>query len=146
MADLALYGGLFLTAFVAATLLPAGSEAAFAALLAAESGDPVVLFFCAVTGNTLGACLNWWLGLKALHFQNRRWVPFSAEQIDKASKRFKRYGSWSLLFAWLPVVGDPLTFIAGSLRIRFALFLPLVLAGKAGRYAVIWLGVAAVTA
>lgn len=146
MAEFTLYGGLFLTAFIAATLLPAGSEAAFAALLAAGSGDPVVLFLCVSAGNTLGACFNWWLGLKALHFQDRGWFPFSVQQIEKASLRFKRYGSWSLLFAWLPVVGDPLTFVSGVLRIRFFLFLPLVLIGKVGRYAVIWLGVAAATA
>lgn len=142
MAELAVYAGLFLNAFIAATLLPAASEATFGALLLAREGNAFLLFCAATTGNTAGSCINWWLGREALRFQGRPWFPFNPDQLDKASGRFQRYGVWSLLFAWLPIVGDPLTFVAGTLRIRFRLFLPLVLAGKAARYAVIWAGIA----
>jgi len=142
VAELAVYAGLFLNAFVAATLLPAASEATFGALLLAGEGSALLLFLAATAGNTAGSCINWWLGREARRFQGRRWFPFKTDQFDRASGRFQRYGVWSLLFAWLPIIGDPLTFIAGTLKIRFCLFLPLVLAGKAARYSVIWAGIA----
>lgn len=141
--DLLLYGGLFLNAFVAATLLPAFSEASFAALLASNSGVPVLLFISVTTGNILGACVNYWLGTKLLVYQRKRWFPFTPEQIEGASTRFRQYGLWSLLFAWLPIVGDPLTLVAGLLRVRLGIFLLLMSLGKAARYGVIWMGIAA---
>ena len=103
--------------------------------------NPLWLFIAATTGNTLGSCVNWYLGLKLLQFQHKRWFPCSTTVLDKAQRQFQRFGSWCLLFAWLPLVGDPLTLIAGVLRVRFGLFLLLVLLGKAGRYALlIWFG------
>ena len=55
-------------------------------------------------------------------------------QIEKASKWFNKYGKWSLLFAWVPIVGDPLTYIAGTMKMRFSIFILLVSIGKIGRY------------
>jgi membrane protein YqaA with SNARE-associated domain len=95
----------------------------------------------ATSGNTLGSCFNWYLGRRLLDFQHKRWFPFSAAAIDKAQRQFKRFGPFSLLLAWLPVVGDPLTLIAGVLKVPFRLFFLLVLLGKALRYGVlIWFG------
>ena len=131
---------LFLTGFIAATLFPASSEALLLTLLA-QGHAPLALFFAATLGNTLGSCVNWYLGLRLLDFQHKRWFPFSAKSIIRAQRHFQRYGIYSLLLAWLPVVGDPLTLIAGVLKVPFKQFLLLVLFGKALRYGVlIWFG------
>ncbi len=133
------YLSLFASALIAATLFPLSSEALLAALLS-QGYSPWWLWLAATSGNTLGSCINWVLGRWCLHWQSKRWFPVSPKQLEKAQTRFQHYGSWSLLFAWLPLVGDPLTFIAGVMRIRFGRFLLLVLIGKATRYAlVIWL-------
>ena len=137
-ADFALYGGLFLNAFVAATLLPAFSELSFAGLLAAGTGNALFLFLSVTAGNILGAIVNFWLGWHLAKYQSKGWFPFSAKQIETGALHFSRYGKWSLLFAWLPIVGDPLTLAAGLLRTDFRFFLMLVAVGKAARYVVIW--------
>lgn len=131
---------LALVSFAAATLLPFSSEVALVAQLKADLGSPAGLFAAATLGNVAGSCFNWWLGLSARHFEGRRWFPFSVADIDHAGERFQRYGVWTLLLAWLPVVGDPLTFVAGVLRVPFLIFLPLVAIGKAARYAVLAYG------
>ncbi len=136
------YAGLFLSAFLAATLIPLSSEAVLAALGGAQGFDLVKLVLVATAGNTLGAAINWVLGRYCLHWRDRRWFPVGGEKLDAATRWFRRYGLWSLLFAWVPVVGDPLTFAAGLLGVRFPLFLLLVAIGKGARYVV----VAAVTA
>lgn len=124
---------LFGAAFLAATVLPFYSEVVLFALLR-DGGDPVLLVLVATLGNTLGAVVNWVLGLYLLHFQDRRWFYFSRAQIDKAQRWFQRYGFWSLLLAWAPVGGDALTLIAGIMRVRLWVFLLLVGSGKAMRY------------
>ncbi len=124
---------LFGSAFLAATILPFYSEVILFALLR-EGGDPFVLVMVATLGNTLGAVVNWVLGLYLLHFQDRKWFYFKREQIEKAQRWYNRYGFWSLLMAWLPVGGDALTLIAGIMRVRLWLFLVLVGAGKGLRY------------
>jgi len=58
----------------------------------------------------LGSVVNWALGRWCLHWQGRRWFPVGEAALARAHDRFARWGAWSLLFAWLPVVGDPLTF------------------------------------
>ena len=141
--EIALYGGLFLNAFIAATLLPAFSELSFATLIAAGEGTPALLFLSVTAGNVGGAVLNYWIGARLVEFQHRKWFPFTPDQIEKASATFSRYGKWSLFFAWLPIVGDPLTLVAGILRTKFRFFILLVTIGKAARYAIIWAGVSA---
>ena len=131
-----IYTSLFLTAFLAATLLPGFSEAGVAALVAlGHAPMPVVLI--AAAGNTLGAVVNWCLGRFVLKYREHRWFPVSTSQLERAQARYARFGIWSLLFAWVPIIGDPITFIAGVLKVRFWLFLLLVAAGKTGRYIVI---------
>ncbi|MBC53029.1 MAG: hypothetical protein CMQ34_04245 [Gammaproteobacteria bacterium] len=130
---LASYFGLFISAFLAATILPFYSEVVLFALLRA-GGDPLLLVIIATLGNTLGAVVNWVMGLYLLHFQDRRWFYFKKEQVARAQQWYGRYGYWSLLLAWLPVGGDALTFIAGTMKVRLSVFLVLVGLGKAGRY------------
>ena len=141
MGDAAAYGGLFLSALVAATLLPAQSELLLAGLSASGSYEVWLLLLVATAGNVLGSAINWALGRYLMHFQDRRWFPVKPRQIEKATAWFQRFGAWSLLFAWLPLVGDPLTLAAGILRVDFRLFLLLVTLGKAGRYAAVVAGI-----
>ncbi|MGB4336878.1 MAG: YqaA family protein [Chromatiaceae bacterium] len=128
------YLGLFLVAFLAATLLPAYSEVLFVGLLAAGY-DPWALWAWATAGNTLGAAVNWLLGRYLLHYQDRSWFPFKPDTLGLAQRWFQRYGVWSLLLSWAPIVGDSLTFIAGLMGVRFSLFLLLTALGKGARYA-----------
>ena len=128
---------LFVNAFIASTILPAASEVVLWVMVA---GDPAILWpaiAVASLGNTLGAVVNWLLGRFLSGYAGRRWYPLSAQKQERAGAWFKRFGTWSLLFAWLPIVGDPLTVIAGVLRVPFPLFLLLVAVGKTGRYIVI---------
>lgn len=143
---LASLAGMAGAAFVAATLLPAQSEAVFVALLAARTVDPLALFLVASVANTAGSVLNWWLGrLIARHGVERLPVRLRPDpvRLAKAQGWFERYGWPSLLFAWLPIGGDPLTFVAGTLDYPLGRFVVLVFIGKAGRYAALWAGWAA---
>ena len=133
-AHLAGYVGLFFNAFFAATLLPAMSEVAVVAMARSGSFDPIAVWAVATVANTLGSCVNWGLGRFLLDYRDRSWFPFTGQQLDSASGWYRRYGLWSLLFAWLPIIGDPLTFIAGVLRVRFPAFVLLVGIGKGARY------------
>lgn len=140
MTELAAYGGLFLSAFLAATLLPGSSEALLTGLVAAGQGAPWLLLAVATTGNVLGSLANWICGRFLAAFRDRSWFPVSPQRYAQAAGWFERYGLWSLLFAWPPVVGDPLTVIAGGLRVGLLPFLLLVTIGKLGRYLfVLWI-------
>jgi membrane protein YqaA with SNARE-associated domain len=130
---------LFGASFLAATVMPFSSEVILFTMMQGEF-DSHLLLFSAATGNTLGAAVNWSLGRYLLHYQDRPWFYFKQEQVDKMQYWFQRYGVWSLLFAWLPLGGDVLTFIAGIMKVNFWLFLLLVAIGKTSRYVVIiWL-------
>ncbi|AIY64226.1 YqaA family protein [Pseudoalteromonas piratica] len=130
------YLSLFFTAFIAATLLPTASEGMLAYLIQ-QQNNIALLWVSATLGNTLGSCVNWWLGKELNRFKNKKWFAVSEQQLEKAQNSFNRYGRASLLFAWLPVVGDPLTFIAGIMRVPFGVFVVLVSIGKAVRYAIV---------
>jgi membrane protein YqaA with SNARE-associated domain len=134
------YLGLFLTAFIAATLLPMQSEAALVGLLLADY-SPWLLIGVASAGNILGSSVNWLLGRGIERFRQRRWFPVSEAGLVRAQRWYQKYGKWSLLLSWVPVLGDPLTVVAGVLRERFAVFLFLVSVAKIGRY----LALAAIT-
>ncbi len=131
------YGSLFLAAFLAATLLPFSSEGVLLGMIAVGGADVPLLWAVATAGNTLGAVVNWVFGRWCLHWQDRKWFPFSAKDMNKAARWFDKWGFWSLLLSWVPIIGDPITFAAGFLRIRFPLFFTLVLFAKGGRYLVV---------
>lgn len=134
---LAAYGGLFLAAFLAATLLPAQSEAVLASLLAIGHYSPALLILVAGTGNVLGSIVNWVLGRGIERYHEARWFPVSAKSLERAGQWYRRYGWWSLLLSWLPIVGDPLTLAAGIMREPFLRFLLIVAIAKFGRYIVL---------
>lgn len=126
-------GGLFIAAFVAATLLPMGSEVLLAALIASgESAAAMVLI--ATTGNVLGSCTNYGLGRWLPENRLRAFTRLSETEFANAQRRLQDWGKWSLLLAWLPVIGDPLTVLAGVVRISWRWFLLLVTLGKGLRY------------
>lgn len=131
------YLGLGFSACIAATLLPMQSEAALVALLALEPSAVYSLVLVATVGNVLGSQINWWLGTQLHRWQTRRWFPVKPAQLKRAEHWYQRYGRWSLLLSWLPIVGDPLTLIAGVLREPFWRFTLLVTMAKAGRYSVL---------
>lgn len=134
MGDGSTLGGLFLTAFLAATVLPVQSEILLAALHVSETHSKATLVSVATAGNVFGSVVNWLLGRYLVHFQDRRWFPVSRTLIDRATGWYRRWGFWSLLLAWMPFIGDPLTLVAGILRENFWIFLALVTIGKAARY------------
>jgi membrane protein YqaA with SNARE-associated domain len=131
---LAVYAGLFAAALAAATVLPAQSEVALVALLLAEHYPVWLLVLVAAVGNTLGSTVNWGLGRLFTRLERRPWFPVRREAIARAETWYHRYGRWSLLLSWLPVIGDPLTIVAGVLREPLPIFLLLVATAKTARY------------
>nr|WP_299653729.1 YqaA family protein [uncultured Jannaschia sp.] len=141
MTELAAYGGLFLSALVAATMLPAQSELVLAALLRSGDWSTSGLLASASVGNVLGSLVNYGLGRGAETFRDRRWFPASATALVRAQRWYRRYGRWSLLLSWMPIIGDPLTVAAGLLREPIWRFLLLVTIAKVGRYVVLTIAV-----
>lgn len=128
--------GLFLAAFLAATVLPLSSEVVLSTLLLSGQ-SPLLLIAVATVGNVLGSVLNYMLGSWLSQRAMPRWRRLSPKQIASAQERFAQYGTASLLLAWVPVIGDPLTVVAGMLRVRWWKFLLLVTLGKGLRYLVV---------
>ena len=131
------YIGLFGSAFIAATILPLQSEAVLVTLLVAGAHPVSVLIIVATVGNVLGSVVNWCLGRFLLRFKEKPWFPTSKGQLERAQNWYRRYGRWSLLGSWLPVVGDPLTVVAGAMREPLVPFLVLVTIAKGTRYLVL---------
>ncbi|MBD1171576.1 DedA family protein [Pelagibacterales bacterium SAG-MED04] len=133
-----IYLSLFVISFLAATILPFSSELTLAGLIVTSNYDNLLLLIVASFGNVLGSVVNWALGFYSRNLSSKKWFPFKETQIEKSSKWFRKFGKWSLLFAWVPVLGDPLTLIAGLLRVKFLDFIVLVAIGKVSRYLVIF--------
>ncbi len=125
---------LFISAFGAATLLPLQSEVVLMTLLVQGPSSPFYLILVATVGNVLGSCVNWWLGLKIEHFKDKKWFPVSEQRLVQAQQIYHKYGFYSLLLSWTPVVGDPITLIAGLMKENFWRFLLIVTIAKGGRY------------
>ena len=128
------YFKLFIISFLAATILPLSSEIVLTTMLLTNLFEKNILLIVASSGNILGSIFNWYLGKKITIFQDRKWFPVSPEQLNKSQKYFQKYGLWSLLLAWVPVIGDPLTLLAGVLKVRFSIFFLLVSISKISRY------------
>jgi len=123
---------LFITAFISATLFPLGSEA----ILLYDLGlglNLYLLLIVATLGNSLGAVVNYWFGLKGEQYLLKKNI-LNNKKVEKAQKTFDKYGGYSLLLSWVPIIGDPITFIAGMAKYNFKKFILLVLVAKGGRY------------
>ena len=128
------YFQLSLISFLAATILPFSSEVVLTTMYLSNSFEPYFLLIFASIGNIMGSITNWYLGKKITLFQNRKWFPVSREQLERSRQYFQKYGLWSLLLAWVPIIGDPLTLLAGVLKVRFGIFFVLVSISKISRY------------
>ena len=129
------YITLFTVAFLSATLLPMGSEALLLYDIS-QNYSLLLLWIFATLGNTLGSMVNYWLGLKGENYLEEK-GHLSAQKMEKARGFFDTYGGWTLLLSWVPIIGDPLTFIAGVLRYNFKWFSLIVAVAKGTRYAIV---------
>ena len=129
------YPSLFFMSFMASTLLPLGSEWLLVTMLVAGY-DPAAAVATATVGNYLGAVATYLIGIYGGSWLIGKVLRVSPEQQDRARNYYQRFGVYSLLFSWLPVVGDPLCLMGGVLRVNFGLFSLLVAAGKLARYVV----------
>lgn len=134
ISDIAVYAGLFAAAFLAATVVPAQSEAILTGLVLRGDHALWALIAVASLGNVLGATVNWGLGRGFERFHDRKWFPLKGPALDRTRGWYSRYGRWSLLLSWVPFIGDPLTVVAGIMRESLAVFLVFVTIGKVGRY------------
>ena len=137
MFELTSYFGLFMAAFGAATLLPLQSEAVLVGMLILERYSTELLFAVATLGNVLGSAVNWYLGRSVERYRNKRWFPVSKSTLENAQRSYLRYGHWTLLLSWVPVIGDPLTLVAGVMREPLWRFLMIVTLAKGTRYLVL---------
>ncbi|WP_241092379.1 YqaA family protein [Pseudomonas viridiflava] len=128
---------MFMAALGAATLLPMQSETVLAGMLLSQAYPAVVLLWVATLGNVLGSILNWLLGRSIIRLRHKRWFPASEAQLEKAQRFYLKYGYWSLLLSWVPLIGDPLTLIAGVLREPLWRFVLIVTVAKGARYLVV---------
>lgn len=137
MSDASVYIALFLSAFGAASLLPLQSEAVLVGFLLGGDQPAAILLAVACVGNILGSVLNAALGRGIERFHERSWFPVGVQRLEQARATYRRYGRWSLLLSWVPVIGDPLTLVAGVMREPWWSFLLLVSVAKVGRYLVL---------
>lgn len=137
MLNFAAYAGLFSTAFIAATIFPLQSEAVLVGMIFSSKFSVVGLVIVASIGNVLGAMTNWFLGRCIERFRTYRWFPLSERGMERSTRWYRRYGKWSLLLSWMPIIGDGLTVIAGVLREPLLTFTILVSIAKTGRYVVL---------
>lgn len=134
---------LFLLSFLAATMLPLGSEWLLVLLLVNRT-DPIAAVMTATAGNLLGAGTTWGIGVWGGPFLIRRFLRVSPADEKRAERFYARFGSWSLLLSWLPFIGDPLCLLSGILKTGFLRFSLLVFIGKLARYsAVAWITLSA---
>ena len=129
-----MYLSLFISAFAAATILPAQSEALLAYQVSISPDAVVQLIAVATLGNVLGATFNWCLGRLTENLRAKKWFPVNEKQLQKAERFYGRYGRYSLLLSWVPIIGDPITIVAGILREPLLSFVLLVTIAKCARY------------
>ena len=133
--------GLFISAFVAASVFPAQSELFLAGALVKQYAPVWAIIGAASLGNTLGSATNWLLGRCFVRYNDRPWFPINISKLSRAEAWYRKYGRWSLLLSWLPIVGDPITLVAGILREPFLSFILIVALAKTARY----IGIAVIT-
>ncbi len=127
---------LFISAFLSATLLPGSSEALLLYKLA-EQEEVALLLISATCGNILGSVVTYLMGLSGNALMHKHWLGIDEKALLRAEKNYKRWGVFSLLFAWLPVFGDPLCLLAGLMRVNLIAFIVLAGAGKLARYSLL---------
>ena len=128
---------LFISSFISSTILPGHSEITLTTFIFLNKYNVINLICIASLGNILGSILNWYLGFHFVKFKEKKWFPINKRQLEKASLWFLNYGKWSLFLSWVPFVGDPLTIVAGVLRVPIITFLIIVSISKILRYVIV---------
>ena len=137
MNEIEVFITLFLSSFISSTILPGHSEITLTTFIFLNKYNIINLIFIASLGNILGSILNWYLGFHFVKFKEKKWFPINKRQLEKASLWFLNYGKWSLFLSWVPLVGDPLTVVAGVLRVPIITFLIIVSISKILRYVIV---------
>ncbi|WP_312886389.1 YqaA family protein [Rhizobium laguerreae] len=131
------YVGLFVAALAAATVFPAQSEAVLVGLILSGDYSVLALTVVASVGNVLGAVVNWFLGRGLERLKDKRWFPIRPDKLVHAQRWYQRYGKWSLLASWVPLVGDAITVVAGVMKEPLPVFILLVSIAKTARYGIL---------
>lgn len=126
------YLTLFFVSFISATLFPLGSEVLLIYDIK-EGYNIYLLLFFATLGNSLGSIVNYYLGLKGEEYLIEKNL-IKEKYINISKNYFDKYGFITILFSWLPIIGDPITFVAGILKYDFKKFVILVTIAKLSRY------------
>ena len=137
MNEIEVFITLFISSFISSTILPGHSEITLTTFIFLNKYNIINLIFIASLGNILGSILNWYLGFHFVKFKEKKWFPINKRQLEKASLWFLNYGKWSLFLSWVPFVGDPLTVVAGVLRVPIITFLIIVSISKILRYVIV---------
>ena len=134
MNSLEAYTSLFISSFLSSTILPGHSEITLTTFILLDKFSQFLLILFASLGNILGSIVNWYLGFYITKFIKKDWFPFQKKQLDKASSWYLKYGKWSLFLSWVPIIGDPLTIVAGMFRVPLIIFITIVSISKVIRY------------
>jgi membrane protein YqaA with SNARE-associated domain len=134
MTDFEVYTSLFISSFLSSTLLPGHSELTLTTFIFLKKYSIIELIIFASIGNILGSILNWCMGYYLTNLKNKKWFPINTLQLTRASSWFLKYGKWTLFFSWVPLIGDPLTIIAGVFRVPIYTFILIVSIAKIMRY------------
>lgn len=128
------YASLFISSFLSSTILPGHSEIILTAFIFLKKYPIIDLIFFASIGNILGSILNWCIGYFLTNLKDRKWFPINKSQLTRASSWFLKYGKWTLFLSWVPIIGDPLTIIAGIFRVPIYSFILIICLAKTMRY------------
>jgi len=134
MSAFEVYTSLLISSFLSSTLLPGHSELTLTAFILLKKYSIIYLIFFASVGNILGSILNWCMGYYLTNLKNKKWFHINTLQLTRASTWFLKYGKWTLFFSWVPIIGDPLTIIAGIFRVPIYTFILIVSISKIMRY------------
>ena len=134
MNSLKAYTSLFISSFLSSTILPGHSEITLTTFILLDKFSQFLLILFASLGNILGSIVNWYLGFYITKFVKKDWFSFQKKQLDKASSWYLKYGKWSLFLSWVPIIGDPLTIVAGMFRVPLIIFITIVSISKVLRY------------
>ena len=134
-----IYLSLFIFCLSLGTFFPFASETYLSTLLISEKYNTFLLLSFASLGNILGSVISYVFGYFVNFFLKKLWFPINKYLLQKATDIFKKYGKWSLLLSWVPIIGDPIAFAAGSFRYNILFFLIFVSIGKVARYLLLFI-------
>lgn len=133
------YGGLFVGAILAGSVLPFNSESVMAALYVAGL-DPWGLIFWGSLGNIIGSVINYFIGRMGKMEWIERYLKVKREKLERAQRWVAKYGAWMGLLAWIPLLGSAITVALGLMRSNIPLTFTAISIGKITRYVLVIYG------